>query len=131
MTIVSLLPQGQWYLGLGHRFRQNDKTESVLELDWRLSEKWQIGTFHRMTWKEVAGGAKRFDNLREYQYTLTRDLHDWIAEFAYRVDREYGEELFFTLSLKAFPEMPIQMSDGYHQPKTGSQSSPFSPVSRE
>ena len=81
-----------------------------------------------MTWKEVAGGSKRFSNLREWQYTLRRDLHDWLAELVYRVDREFGEDLYFTLTLKAFPEMPIAFSDSYHQPKFGSQSSPFSPV---
>ena len=123
-----LLPQGQWYLGLGHRYVQNDKTEDVLQFDWRLSEKWQLGTFHRYTWKEVVSGTKRFNNLREYQYTLRRDLHDWVAEFVYRVDREFGEELYFTLTLKAYPEMPIQLEDSYHQPKLGSQSGPFSPI---
>lgn len=125
---LPLLPQGQWYLGLGHRYSPNDKTESVLQFDWRLSEKWQISTFHRFTFKEVASGAKRFNNLREYQYILTRDLHDWMAELVYRVDREFGEELFFTMTLKAYPQMPIEFSDSYHQPKFGSQSSPFSPL---
>ncbi len=101
-----------------------------MQFDWRLSEKWQINTFHRLTWKEVSGASKRFNNVREYQYTLTRDLHDWLAEFVYRVDREFGEELLFTMTLKAFPEMPIAFGDSYHQPKFGSQSSPFSPVPR-
>jgi len=125
-----LLPHGQWYLGLGHRFSHNDKTEDVAEFKWRLSDKWEIGAFHRYTWKEVAGTAKRFDNLREYQYTLRRDLHDWIGEFTYRVDREFGEEIWLTLTLKAYPELPIEIEDSYHQPKLGSQSSPFSPVAR-
>lgn len=125
---LEMMPQGQWYLGLGHRFSANDKTESVAQFDWRLSKKWQIGTFHRLTWKEVAEGSKRFNNMREYQYTLRRDLHDWIAELVYRVDREFGEELFFTLTLKAYPNMPIELEDSYHQPKFGSQSSPFSPL---
>jgi len=129
-TGLPLLPQGQWYLGLSHRYSYNDKTEDVLQLNWRLSEKWQIGTFHRFDWKEVAGGLKRFNNMREYQYTLTRDLHDWVGEFVYRVDREFGEELFFTLTLKAYPNMPIALSESYHEPKFGSQSSPFSPVPR-
>ncbi len=125
---LSFIPQGQWYAGLGHRYSRNDKTESVLQWDWRLTEKWQVGAFNRYTWKEVVGGAKRFENLREYQYNLRRDLHDWVAEFVYRVDREYGEEVFLTLTLKAYPELPIEMETSYHQPKQGSQSSPFSPV---
>ena len=93
-----------------------------------MSEKWQIGTFHRLTWKEVASGAKRFNNVREYQYTLQRDLHDWLAELIYCVDREFGEELFFTLTLQAYPDLPIEFGDSYHEPKIGSQSSPFSPL---
>lgn len=129
---LELMPLGQWYLGLGHRYSQNNKTETVLQYDWRLSSKWQIGTFHRLTWKEVAGGAaKRFANMREYQYSLRRDLHDWVGEVVYRVDREFGEELFVVLTLKAYPNMPIETSTGYHQPKIGSQSSPFSPVATQ
>ena len=126
--VTLLMPQGQWYLGLGHRYSQNDKTEDVVQFDWRLSEKWEVSTFNRIDLKEVAGGQKRFNNLREYQYALRRDLHDWIAELVYRVDREYGEELYFTLTLKAYPELPIAFEDSYHQPKIGSQSSPFSPL---
>jgi len=125
---VPLLPTGQWYLGLGHRYSHNDKTENVVQFDVRLSEKWQIGTFHRFTWKEVAGGGKRFGNVREYQYVLTRDLHDWMAELVYRVDREAGEEVWLTLTLKAYPRMPIEIAESYHQPKFGSQNSPFSPL---
>ncbi len=127
-SVITFMPRGQWYLGLGHRYSQNDKTEDVLQYDWQLSQKWQISTFHRFTWKEVVDNSKRFNNLREFQYSLRRDLHDWVAEFAYRVDREFGEELFFTMTLKAFPEMPITLNDSYHEPKLGSQSSPFSPL---
>lgn len=123
-----LLPEGQWYFGLGHRYFHNAKTEEVIQFDWRLGKKWEIGTFHRLTLKEVAGSSKRFNNVREYQYILRRDLHDWIGELVYRVDREFGEELFFTLTLKAYPELPIETGDSYHQPKIGSQNSPFSPL---
>ena len=58
-------------------------------------------------------------------------MNDWLAELVYRVDREYGEELFLTLTLKAYPELPIEMETAYHQPKVGSQYSPFSPVARQ
>ena len=123
-----LIPEGHWYLGLGHRYSHNDKTEDVVQFDWRLSKKWEIGTYHRLTFKQVAGDSKRFNNVRERQYILRRDLHDWIAELVYRVDREFGEEVYFTLTLKAYPEMPIELGETYHQPKLGSQSSPFSPA---
>lgn len=117
-----LLPLEQWSLGLGHRYSQNDKSETVMQWDWRLSEKWQAGVFHRFTWKEVVEEAKRFDNFREVQFRLQRDLHDWVAEIAYHADREAGEELFFTMTLKAFPELPLELGTSYHQPKLSSQS---------
>lgn len=125
---VALMPQGQWYLGLGHRYAQNDKTEEVIQFDWRLGAKWEVGTFHRITFKEVVGGVKRFNNVREYQYSLRRDLHDWFAELVYHVDREFGEELYLTITLKAYPQLPIGAKEAYHQPKIGSQSGVFSPV---
>ncbi len=128
LELTQMMPKGQWYLGLGHRYSHNDKTEAVLQWDWQATEKWQIGTFHRLTWKEAIGGSKRFYNFREYQYRLRRDLHDWIAELSYHVDREFGEELFFIMTLKAFPQMPLSLGDSYHQPKIGSQNDPFSPM---
>lgn len=130
VDVLSFLPIEEWFLGMGHRHTHNSKTESVLQFDWRLSDKWQIGTFHRFTWKEVAEGVKRFGNMREYQYSLKRDLHDWVGELVWRVDREFGEEIFFNITLKAFPQMPFELADSYHQPKDRSQSSPFSPVKR-
>ncbi len=129
--IKLLMPKKQWFLGYSHRYSHNDKTEDTLQYDWRLSDKWEISTFHRFDWKEVRGDKKRFYNLREFQYALRRDLHDWIGELVYRVDREYGEELYLTLTLKAFPDMPVEMETAYHQPKIGSQSSPFSPLASQ
>ncbi len=130
-AFLGLMPPGEWYLGFGNRYSQNDKTESVIEFDWAPSSKWEIGTFHRFTWKEVGGGGKRFSNIREYQYRLRRDLHDWWAEVVYRVDREFGEEFFFTLTLKAYPQLPIEIAESYHEPKFGSQGGPFSPLRGE
>ena len=112
-----LLPLGQWFLGLGHRYSQNDKTESVLQWDWRLSQKWQLGAFHRLTWKAVSDGSKAFGDVREVQFRVQRDLHDWVASIAYHLDRELGEEVYFTLSLKAFPDLPLKIGSSYHQPK--------------
>lgn len=122
------MPVGEWNFGMGHRYSYNDKTEGVFQFNWRLSEKWQINSFHRFTWKEVVDSSKRFNNMREYQYTLTRDLHDWVGRLVYHVDREFGEELLLTLTLKAYPNLPIELETSYHQPKFGSQSDPFSPV---
>ena len=128
---VVLSPNDRWYLGAGHRYSRNDKAELTTETGWRLGKKWTLRGYWRYTFKEVAGRLKRFDNLRETQYVITRDLHDWFLDIIYHVDREFGEELYFVLRWKAFPEVPFQTKVSYHQPKFGSQSSPFSPIAGE
>jgi len=126
--LFQMKPIGYWTVGMGHRYSYNDKTETSTEVELQPSAKWYVRAFTRYTWKEVAGTAKRFGNLREYSAFLVRDLHDWQGVFSYRVDRELGEEIFFTLTLKAYPMMPFELSESYHQPKPGSQSDPFSHV---
>jgi len=43
--------------------------------------------------------------------SLYRDLHDWEAQIGYSNDPVNGEQLFFTLNLKALPGKPISVSD--------------------
>jgi len=43
--------------------------------------------------------------------SLYRDLHDWEAQIGYSNDPTNGEQLFFTLNLKALPGKPISVSD--------------------
>jgi lipopolysaccharide assembly outer membrane protein LptD (OstA) len=43
--------------------------------------------------------------------SLYRDLHDWEAQIGYSDDPTNGEQLFFTLNLKALPGKPLSVSD--------------------
>jgi lipopolysaccharide assembly outer membrane protein LptD (OstA) len=43
--------------------------------------------------------------------SLYRDLHDWEAQVGYSDDPTNGEQLFFTLNLKALPGRPLSVSD--------------------
>jgi len=43
--------------------------------------------------------------------SLYRDLHDWEAQIGYSNDPTNGEQLFFTLNLKALPGRPLSVSD--------------------
>jgi hypothetical protein len=124
---LEMPPAGHWAAGLTHRYSHNDKTSDVLYWEWAPSAKWHLETTNTFIFKEVVGDLKRFGRLRGWQYVLRRDLHDWIGQVVYRVDREFGEELLFTLTLKAYPELPIELQETYHQPKIGSQSDPFHP----
>jgi hypothetical protein len=43
--------------------------------------------------------------------SLYRDLHDWEAQITYTDDPTNGEQLMFTLNLKAFPGRPLTVSN--------------------
>lgn len=43
--------------------------------------------------------------------SLYRDLHDWEAQITYTDDSTNGEQLMFTLNLKAFPGRPLTVSN--------------------
>ncbi len=43
--------------------------------------------------------------------SLYRDLHDWEAQIGYSNDPVNGEQIFFTLNLKALPGRPLTVSD--------------------
>jgi lipopolysaccharide assembly outer membrane protein LptD (OstA) len=51
--------------------------------------------------------------------SLYRDLHDWEAQIGYSNDPTNGEQLFFTLNLKALPGRPLSVSDQQLQSLNG------------
>jgi hypothetical protein len=51
--------------------------------------------------------------------SLYRDLHDWEAQITYTDDPIAGEQLMFTLNLKAFPGRPISVSNAQLQQING------------
>lgn len=115
----------RWQIGWGHRYQQHSTTQWTTEWTYFLSPKWKIRAFERFNWKRIKPtGRKRINELVEQEYTLTRDLHCWVAELNYNITRDLGESLFLVFRLKAFPELPIDLTTTYHQPKQGTQTNP-------
>jgi len=115
----------RWFIGVGHRYQRESRSEMTLDLRWQPHPKWWVDWFNRFTYKEVAGSAKRINRNREFQIIVTRDLHDWLMQVTVGEDRDLGGVFLLSFVLKAFPEIPLSLEDSYHQPKHGSQSSAF------
>ncbi len=115
----------RWQIGLGHRYEQNRTTQWTGEWTYFLSPKWKIRAYERFNWKRIKPtGRKRINELVEQEYTLTRDLHCWVAELNYNITRDFGESIWIIFRLKGFPDLPVELTTSYHQPKLGSQTNP-------
>ena len=59
--------------------------------------------------------------MKEQQYTVFRDLHEWQMEFSFNETRGQGDEIWLIFRLKAFPEMAINAGTSFNQRKRGTQ----------
>jgi hypothetical protein len=78
---------------------------------YKISEKWKIRIYERYNATKAA--------FEEQQFTLTRDLHCWLAEFTYSTANNGGQNLWLTFRLKAFPQTPIGLKQTYSRPRFG------------
>jgi hypothetical protein len=111
----------QWKVGFGHRYRQNHRTESTIDINYKLNDLWQFGVYERFMWKGFPHTAKKINDLREQEYYIRRDLHCWIGEIIFSEDVDEGNTIWVVFRLKAFPEMPLEFQNSFHAPKLYSQ----------
>lgn len=105
--------EDKYSIGLGHRYQKDVNDQLTSEVTYRFNPLWKVRVYERF---ELNGGG-----LKEQQYVLSRDLHCWLMEVSYHVDRNRGETIWFGFRLKAFPEMGFEFDNTYHEPKAGSQ----------
>ncbi|MBI3601311.1 MAG: LPS assembly protein LptD [Candidatus Omnitrophica bacterium] len=106
----------KWSFGIGKRYARHVDDQITTELRYKINPKWKIKIYDRFL---VDKGT-----IKEEDYALTRDLHEWEMDIDYHQERGAGTGIFVVFRLKAFPNMGIDLfSDSFHQPKAGSQSS--------
>ena len=92
---------------LDHSVVFPNSNDATLGFFYRMNEHWQFETQHQF---EASGGR-----LQLQQYTIYRDLDAWKLAFTYSdaADRngKGDQSVFFTLTLKAFPQYNL------HTPK--------------
>jgi len=101
-------------LGIGQRYEriENETTNQFTgEMYYNINDDWKVKVY------------QRFDVITtkwlEQEYTLTKDLHCWLAELTFDIrNRDYTAWLVFRL--KAFPELPIGLlKTTYRRPSPG------------
>ncbi|MBI4308790.1 MAG: hypothetical protein HY591_00510 [Candidatus Omnitrophica bacterium] len=101
----------------GEHYTRGGTHDLVTQLAYVVNPKWRFRIY------------TRFDpisslDLKQDQYMLTRDLHEWEMNLMYGQTRGSGTEVLMSFKLKAFPDQPLDLfGTSFHQRKAGSQSS--------
>jgi lipopolysaccharide assembly outer membrane protein LptD (OstA) len=105
-------------LNIGQRYARKAGNAITTNIAWRLNPKWKFKAYQRY---EIGHDPTLTRGLKEQEYGVERDLHCWVMDVTYNIDRTEGESVWFVFKLKAFPEVGFNFDQQYHQPKTGSQ----------
>ncbi|MBI4335540.1 MAG: LPS-assembly protein LptD [Candidatus Omnitrophica bacterium] len=107
--VVAADKNEKWRLGLGHRYEEKASSQLTTEIQTSVIPKWKFRVFERYEFRGT--------EFKEQEYTITRDLHCWEADFTYSVRDAHTFWLIFRL--KAFPEMPLKLGTSYYKPRAG------------
>ena len=112
-----ITPNDRWSVALSYRYLMNNDPEFLtapnqnlpghnlvgVSVHYRLNQNWGVHVAERY---EAQNGS-----LQEQDYTLYRDLRSWTSALTFRVTQGVGQPTdfgaFITLSLKAFPRLPL------------------------
>lgn len=82
-TGLLIATRAKWQLLLTHRYLAELSNRFGAELIYHLSRKWRVGVRVERETKDNG----EFQDTDELEVRLTRDLHDWIAEFVFETGR--------------------------------------------
>lgn len=112
----------KWSLAAGQRYYDLTTGKSyqiTMDARYKFNEKWSIRAYERF---DLA--TKKFE---QQEYTLSRDLHCWIADFTLDIDENFDNTTFWMIMrLKAFPNYPIGLKQTYSRPRFGDAGAPAS-----
>jgi hypothetical protein len=106
--------EDKWSLSLAKRYHVEVNDELTADFNYKINPKWKFRVFNRF---DIDIGT-----LKEQEYTLTRDLHEWEMDISFDQTRGEGSELWFVFRLKAFPDMRLDFGTSFNRRKPGSQS---------
>lgn len=106
-------------IGIGQRYQRKGANELTFNTDWRISPKWKFRVYERYQFKDTANVRQ---GLVKQEYTFSRDLHCWLFDLTYTIEKEHGHTIWCVFRLKAFPETEIDFHTSYSRPQSGSQS---------
>ncbi len=105
----------KWRFGLGKRYTLDVDDQITTDWQYVLNPKWKISAYNRF---DIDRGIHK-----EQEFVLTRDLHCWEVALNFNETRGEGSEIWLVFTLKAFPEMMLDVGTSFNRRKAGSQSS--------
>ena len=104
----------KWSVAVSERYENVSTGENNLltcDVTYKINEKWKVRAYERYNTVTSI--------FEEQEYTITRDLHCWIAELTYSVSSNDSQNLWLVFRLKAFPQTPIGLKQTYSHPRFG------------
>ena len=80
-----------------------------------INHKWKFKIYERI---DTEHGI-----LKEQNYVISRDLHEWEVDLSFNETRTEGDEILLIFRLKAFPEIGIEGGTSFNKRKAGAQTS--------
>lgn len=102
----------KWTFGLGKRYSHDADDQITTDFIYKINPKWAFRNYVRV---DVESGQ-----LKEQEYTLTRDLHSWIMDLKINDTTGDGTEFLLLFRLKAFPEMGFDFGTTFERKQSGS-----------
>lgn len=111
----------KWLLASGLRYQKTGgdtdgigtSNQVTVDARYKLNNKWMVRAYERVN---IAPDKKKW---YEQQYTITRDLHCWIAEFTVSFGDKRNTGFWLVMKLKAFPDAAIGLKQTYSRPRFG------------
>lgn len=112
----------RWSLSVGQRYYDLEASGKsyLVTMDgrYKINDKWMIRVYERFDLD-----TNKFE---QQEYTLSRDLHCWIADFTFDFQDTNNATFWVILRMKAFPDYPIGLKQTYSRPRFGSAGAPAS-----
>jgi len=105
---------GNWSFNMSKRWKKEVDDQITTQLNYTINPKWKISLYERI---DVESGSQK-----EFDVTVTRDLHAWQMEINFNETRNSGDEILLIFRLKAFPDVGIEAGTSFNKRKAGSQS---------
>lgn len=109
-------PGDKAYMSLGKRWNGRQDDTMVSEVGYIINSKWSLVVENQY---DLDSGTMTLQ-----EYSVKRDLHDWIMQVNFNETRGKGSEIWLVFTLKAFPEIGFDFGTGFNKRKAGTQYAP-------
>jgi len=94
-----------WSYSLGSRWARYQGEQLTGEMDYTINPKWRFTLYGTFPLTHATNG--NISSAREYEYIITRDLHEWEMDMGIDQQQGQGSTFYVLFRLKASPGMKL------------------------